>query len=59
MLVSVSIELMQLATSYRITDIDDVILNTAGAALGFIIYSIVYPFLIKPLHTPQERQMYN
>jgi glycopeptide antibiotics resistance protein len=59
MLVSVSIELMQLATSYRITDIDDVILNTAGASLGFIIYAITYPFLIKPLNTSQECQMYN
>jgi glycopeptide antibiotics resistance protein len=38
MLVSISIELMQLATSYRITDIDDVILNTTGAALGSLVY---------------------
>jgi len=38
LLASVSIELMQLITSYRSTDIDDVILNTAGAVAGYIIY---------------------
>ncbi len=48
MMVSVSIELMQLATSTRITDIDDVILNTAGASLGFIIYFIIYKLVLHP-----------
>ena len=57
MLVSVAIELMQLATNFRITDIDDVILNTAGASLGFIIYFIVYTLLIKPLDRSQQYQM--
>ena len=38
LLVSVSIELMQLITSVRSTDIDDVILNTSGAVVGYIIY---------------------
>jgi len=51
MLVSVCIELMQLATSFRITDINDVILNTAGASLGFIVYYIIYRLVIKPLNT--------
>jgi len=37
-LVSVGIEVLQLATNYRSTDIDDVILNTAGACVGFMIY---------------------
>jgi glycopeptide antibiotics resistance protein len=41
LLVSISIELMQLITSYRSTDIDDVILNTTGAVAGFIFYRIV------------------
>jgi len=50
MMVSVTIELMQLATNFRITDINDVILNTAGAAVGFILYYIVYALLIKPSH---------
>jgi glycopeptide antibiotics resistance protein len=41
LLVSVSIELMQLITSYRSTDIDDVILNTSGAVAGYIIYKLI------------------
>jgi glycopeptide antibiotics resistance protein len=40
MLVSIGIELLQLVTSFRSTDIDDVFLNTIGAGAGFIIYSI-------------------
>ena len=40
-LVSVAIELLQLATSYRSTDIDDVILNTLGGAAGFLIYQLI------------------
>ena len=38
---SVSIEILQLATSYRSTDIDDIILNTLGACAGFIIYQLL------------------
>jgi glycopeptide antibiotics resistance protein len=41
LLVSVSIELMQLITSYRSTDIDDVILNTSGAVIGYVMYKII------------------
>ncbi len=40
LLVSVGIELLQLITSYRSTDIDDVILNTLGGGIGFIIYQL-------------------
>jgi glycopeptide antibiotics resistance protein len=40
-LVSVGIELLQLATSYRSTDIDDVILNTLGGGTGFTIYLLI------------------
>jgi glycopeptide antibiotics resistance protein len=47
-LVSVCIELLQLATSYRSTDIDDVILNTLGGGAGFIIY-----LLIKTIISPK------
>jgi len=39
--VSVGIEVLQLATNYRSTDVDDVILNTAGACVGFIIYQLI------------------
>jgi len=38
--VSVGIELLQLATSYRSADIDDVILNTFGGGAGFLIYQL-------------------
>lgn len=41
LLVSIGIELLQLITSYRSTDIDDVILNTLGGGLGFIIYQLI------------------
>jgi len=40
-LVSVGIEILQLATSYRSTDIDDVILNTLGACAGFLVYLLI------------------
>ncbi|HEV8272712.1 MAG TPA: VanZ family protein, partial [Chitinophagaceae bacterium] len=49
-LVSVGIELLQLATSYRSTDIDDVILNTLGGGAGFLIYQ-----LIKVVVTPKTK----
>jgi glycopeptide antibiotics resistance protein len=45
LLVSVCIELMQLITRYRSTDIDDVILNTAGAVVGYFIYLLLRPAL--------------
>ena len=50
-IVSVGIELLQLATSYRSADIDDVILNTLGGCAGFIIY-----FLLKPIVSPTRSQ---
>lgn len=40
-LVSVSIEILQLATNYRSTDVDDIILNTLGAVAGFLIYQVI------------------
>jgi glycopeptide antibiotics resistance protein len=48
-LVSVGIELLQLATSYRSTDIDDVILNTLGGGAGFLIYQ-----MFKSIVTPKS-----
>ena len=47
LLVSVSIELMQLITSYRSTDIDDVILNTSGAVIGYVMYKIIRVISVK------------
>lgn len=46
---SVGIELLQLATSYRSTDVDDVILNTLGGCTGFLIYQLLR-LLINPRH---------
>lgn len=40
-LVSVGIELLQLATSYRSADVDDVILNTLGGGAGFLVYQLI------------------
>jgi glycopeptide antibiotics resistance protein len=59
MMVSVSIELMQLATNVRITDIDDVILNTAGASIGFIIYFIIYRVIMRPVHSSRQVQAFS
>lgn len=41
MLVSTLIELLQLVTSFRSADVDDVFLNTLGACTGFILYKII------------------
>lgn len=40
-LISVSIEAVQLMTALRISDIDDVILNTIGSLIGYIIYILI------------------
>lgn len=50
LLVSVGIEILQLATNYRSTDIDDVILNTAGACVGFLIYQLIKSFVTTQHH---------
>lgn len=50
LLVSIAIELLQLATNYRSTDIDDVILNTAGACVGFLIYQLIKSFVTTQHH---------
>lgn len=46
--VSTIIELLQLITSFRSADVDDIFLNTLGACTGFIIYKIV-SLAIKPV----------
>jgi glycopeptide antibiotics resistance protein len=43
---SVLIEIVQLFTSFNTTDIDDIIFNTLGAIIGYIIFNIFY-YLIK------------
>jgi glycopeptide antibiotics resistance protein len=49
LLVSVTIELLQLATSYRSADVDDVFLNTLGACFGYMLYKLSVYFIGKPL----------
>lgn len=58
MLVSVSIELMQLATNVRVTDIDDVILNTSGASLGYIGFAIA-TFILRRIYSSQQVRLYS
>ena len=40
-LLSLSIEILQLPFSVRASDVDDLILNTAGVAIGYAIYALV------------------
>lgn len=51
--ISLSIELLQLIEGYlkigflRIVDVDDLILNTLGAAVGYIIYAVINKAIFK------------
>jgi glycopeptide antibiotics resistance protein len=47
LLVSTVIELLQLITSFRSADVDDIFLNTLGACTGFVLFKII-SFTIKP-----------
>jgi glycopeptide antibiotics resistance protein len=58
LLVAFSIELMELATNFRIADIDDVILNTAGAAAGFIVYKVIAALSGKPVLMSNRQHLY-
>lgn len=50
-LFSLCIELIQpLVSSYRISDITDIITNTTGGILGFVLYKIFEPISIKLLN---------
>ena len=42
---SLTIEVLQLFTPYSITDIDDIIFNTLGTVIVFIIFNIIYTIL--------------
>ena len=41
LMVSVGIEVLQLATNYRSCDVDDVMLNTLGGTAGFILFQLL------------------
>jgi glycopeptide antibiotics resistance protein len=46
MLASISIEVLQLATKFRSADVDDVILNTTGAVIGFGLWKLFSSFTL-------------
>ena len=54
LLVAITIELLQLATRFRSADIDDVILNTSGALLGFGLLLIFSSKLQAELNTLEK-----
>ena len=39
---SLTIEVLQIFTPFNTTDIDDIIFNTLGSILGFVIFNIIY-----------------
>jgi glycopeptide antibiotics resistance protein len=41
LVISTTIELLQLITSFRSADVDDIFLNTLGACTGYLIYKLV------------------
>ena len=41
LMVSTTIELLQLVTSFRSADVDDVFLNTLGACAGYVLYKLL------------------
>lgn len=46
-LFSSSIEVFQLLSAFGVFDVDDILLNCAGALLGYILFKIMKPFLVK------------
>jgi glycopeptide antibiotics resistance protein len=53
---SVLIEILQALLPSHATDVDDMILNTAGAALGFLAFSVVAR-MVKRRIVPEERTL--
>ncbi len=54
-LISLFIEILQLPFSVRASDVDDLILNTAGAAVGYWIYFLIKRFVkVKKSPNPTE-----
>jgi glycopeptide antibiotics resistance protein len=51
--ISLTIELLQLVTSFRSADVDDILLNTLGACFGFVLYKLLYE-IIKPTASPNS-----
>jgi len=50
--ISFLIEFLQLITSFRSADVDDILLNTTGACVGFVIFRIVVHMSKSSLSSP-------
>ena len=46
-IISTAIEVIQLQQTYNITDIDDIIFNTLGAILGYLVFNMFYKLMEK------------
>ena len=53
---SLTIELAQLFTMYRATDIDDLITNTAGTLLGYACFRLIHRLGITESHAAERRR---
>lgn len=53
---SLTIELAQLFTMYRATDIDDLITNTAGTLLGYVCFRLIHRLGITEAHAAGRRR---
>ena len=55
-LLSLCIELMQLVTRVGVFDVDDLILNTMGSLIGYLIFLFTRPFLRLQFKYLEEKQ---
>lgn len=46
-LISLCIEILQLPFFERTSDIDDLLINTLGAGIGYLIYTLVYKLIMR------------
>ena len=51
-LISLCIEIIQLPFFERASDIDDLLLNTLGVAIGYLIYKLVYKLIKRRRYIP-------
>lgn len=51
---SLSIELVQLFTLYRATDIDDLITNVAGTLTGYLFFGLMHKMVITKSHSRSD-----
>lgn len=55
-LLSLGIELLQLVTKVGVFDVDDLILNTGGSLIGYVVYWITRPFMRLQFKYLEEKQ---